>query len=271
MAPAQFLEVAGGRLAYEVSGPDGAPLVLCAPGMGDLRGAFRFLTPLLVDAGYRVAVSDLRGHGESSSGWAQYGSRLTGEDLLALIAQLGGPATVLGHSSSSAAAIWAAAEEPTNVTSIVLVGPFVRDAELNALMRVAVAIVTRSATAWARLFYPSLYKAGKPADFREYLRALQANLREPGRMAAVRGLLGSAAECVARIPELRCPVLIVMGSGDPDFPDAVAEARYAEQLIAPHTDVDVQIVEGAGHYPHAELPAATAAAVTTMLAALAHA
>lgn len=261
----RFLDVPGGRLAYEVIGPDDAPLVVCSPGMGDRRAAFRFLTPALVEAGYRVAACDLRGHGESSSHWAEYGGRQTGEDILALIRHLGGPASVVGHSSSTSAAIWAAAQEPASITSIVLVGPFVRDARLNPLMRLAAAAVTRSAWLWAGMFYPSLYKAGKPADFAEYQRVLRANLREPGRMAAVRGLLGTTVECTARIPELACPVLIVMGSKDPDYPDAVAEAHYAEELIAPHTQVRVQVVEGAGHYPHVELPEVTAAGITAFL------
>jgi pimeloyl-ACP methyl ester carboxylesterase len=122
----QFLD-GPGRLAYDVSGPQGGPLVLCAPGMGDLRQAFRFTAPALVAAGYRVAPLDQRGQGESSSGWAAYGSPATGEDMLALVRHLGAPAPIIGHSSSAAAA----AEEPSLVSAIVLLGPFARQRELS--------------------------------------------------------------------------------------------------------------------------------------------
>ena len=120
----EFLDVPGGRLAYDVSGPEGGPLVLCTPGMGDIRQAFRLTAPALVAAGYRVVRMDQRGHGQSSSHWATYGSPATGEDMLALIRHLGGPGTIIGHSSSAAAAVWAAAEAPALVSALVLIGPF---------------------------------------------------------------------------------------------------------------------------------------------------
>ena len=61
----------GGTLAYELSGTTGT-LLVPTHGMGDSRTAYRFLIPRLMDAGYRVAALDLRGHGESSVGWAGY-------------------------------------------------------------------------------------------------------------------------------------------------------------------------------------------------------
>jgi len=47
--------------------------------------------------GYRVAAADLRGHGESSTGWPSYTRTDTAHDLLALISHLGGPAVIVGH------------------------------------------------------------------------------------------------------------------------------------------------------------------------------
>jgi len=63
----EFLDVAGGRIAYDVTGE--GPLVVLSHGIGDRRQAYRFLAPKLAQAGYRVANADLRGHGESSMGW----------------------------------------------------------------------------------------------------------------------------------------------------------------------------------------------------------
>jgi len=99
----EFAEIEGGRIAYEVTGE--SPLVVLAHGVGDRRQAYRFLTPKLAQAGYRVAAADLRGHGESSLGWTS----VTGQDvisrtdiagdLLALIRGLGGPAVIVGSPS----------------------------------------------------------------------------------------------------------------------------------------------------------------------------
>jgi pimeloyl-ACP methyl ester carboxylesterase len=85
-------------------------------------------------------------------------------------------------------------------------------------------------------------------------------------MAALRGVATDQQRCRARIPELRCPARIVMGTKDPDFPDAVAAARQGEALIGQHTEVSLELIDGAGHYPHAELPEVTAPAILAFLA-----
>ena len=126
-APTSFLEVGDGRVAYEDSGGSG-PLVVCVPGMGDVRQQFRFLAPALASAGYRVVTMDLRGMGESSVDWPDYSAAAIGSDIVALIAHLGaGRAFVIGNSMAAAAAVWAAAQVPDRISGLVLIGPFVRD------------------------------------------------------------------------------------------------------------------------------------------------
>jgi len=90
-ATTQYLPRPNGEIAFEVSGA--GPLVVAIPGMGDARGSYRFLTPQLVDAGYRVASFDLRGHGESSSGFTEFDDMAAASDAIALIEELGGGST----------------------------------------------------------------------------------------------------------------------------------------------------------------------------------
>lgn len=105
------VERGGGRIAVESSGA--GPLVLCVPGMGESRASFRHLVPGLVQAGYRVAVMDLRGHGDSSAGFDAYDDPAAAGDVLAVIDALGGgPAAVVGNSMGAAAAVLAAAARP---------------------------------------------------------------------------------------------------------------------------------------------------------------
>ena len=62
----------------------------------------------------------------------------------------------------------------------------------------------------------------------------------------------------------RVPALIVMGSADPDFEDAAGEARdLARRLRA-----EMLLVDGAGHYPHAEMPEVVGARIAEFLARL---
>ena len=72
-----------GRIAYPVEGA--GPLVVAVPGMGDLRSTYRDVTAPLLAAGYRVAVADLRGHGDSDTTFTEHGDVATGQDLLALV------------------------------------------------------------------------------------------------------------------------------------------------------------------------------------------
>ncbi len=48
-----------GRLAYEVVGE--GPTVICAPGMGELRSAYRFLAPSVARRGLSSRVDGLAG------------------------------------------------------------------------------------------------------------------------------------------------------------------------------------------------------------------
>ncbi len=94
-----YLNRAEGRIGFDILG-DG-PLVVLIPGMGDLRATYRFLAPSLREAGFRVACTDLRGHGDSDSTFKTYGDVETASDVVALIEKLGGPAVVIGGGALS--------------------------------------------------------------------------------------------------------------------------------------------------------------------------
>jgi pimeloyl-ACP methyl ester carboxylesterase len=101
----RYLEVEGGRVAYDDLGGDGL-LVLGIPGLGDLRSEYRFVRPALKQAGYRVVTMDVRGHGGSSTQWVDYSAHAVGRDALALIAHLTeGPAVILGNSFAAGSAM----------------------------------------------------------------------------------------------------------------------------------------------------------------------
>jgi pimeloyl-ACP methyl ester carboxylesterase len=247
------LEVAGGRIAYDDTGAAG-PLVIAIPGMGDLRGEYRHLRPVLAAQGLRVVTMDVRGYGESSAAWDDYSARAVAGDALALVAHLdAGPALLLGNSFAAGAALWAAHRSPADVKGAVLLGPIVRD--LPQPWFVDLAVTLGFAGPWRVWFWTtywdSLFTARKPIDHQSYREALAGNLREPGRMDALRRMVSlSKADTEAILDHTRVPALIVMGSADPDFDDASAEAR----ALARRLGAESLIVDGAGHYPHAEMP-----------------
>ncbi|HEX4062102.1 MAG TPA: alpha/beta hydrolase [Streptosporangiaceae bacterium] len=275
MPATEFLDLAeGNRLAYDVTGPSDAPLVICTPGMGDHRQVYRFLAPQIVAAGYRVATMDLRGEGESSANWGDYASAASGADLVALARHLGGggPAVFVSNSYSGAASIVAAADTPEVVAGLAMTGPWTRNPpEAGGIKglaaKAAIFLAGRITPMWTA-YYKSLYKGAKPDDLNGYAKALGASLREPGRMAALRGMMaGGHAAAAAKLASVRCPALIVMGSADPDFPDPAAEAQWIKQQLAGSgQDTEVVMLPGCGHYPIAEAPEPTGQAVLTFLA-----
>ncbi|MEK8109179.1 hypothetical protein NKG94_39605 [Micromonospora sp. M12] len=67
----------------------------------------------------------------------------------------------------------------------------------------------------------------------------------------------------ARAPQVGQPVLVLMGTRDPDFPDPGAEARAARRLFR---TAEARMIEGSGHYPHADQPQRTAEELLGFLA-----
>lgn len=253
----------GGRIAYEVQG-DG-PLVVCAPGMGDLRQTFRYLVPALVEAGYRVATFDLRGHGESDLTFTSYDDEAEASDILALIEHLGGPATVVGNSMGSAAGIIAAAGKPELVTGLVLAGAYARNPKVNPLMKAL--MWAALAPAWAasvwKSYLPKLYAGTPAADQKEYLETVIASLRAKGYGAGFsRTARTTHAPAEAALPGVSAPAIVVMGALDPDFAKPAAEAAWiGEQLGA-----QVVMVPASGHYPLSQRPEITNPAILEFLA-----
>jgi pimeloyl-ACP methyl ester carboxylesterase len=248
----QYLPVSSRTLAYDDQGS--GPLVVCIPSMGDVRQEYRFLAPILVDAGYRVVTMDVRGHGESSVNWPDYSVVGIGADILALIQHLNaGPALLIGTSMAAGAAVWAAAEAPELVSGLVLIGPFVHD--IGPLWPGRLLFTVLFAEPWGRAvwnwYFSTLYPTRRPSDWQEYTQHLQRNLAEPGRMSALRHMIRASKRASGdRLDQVHVPTLVIMGTRDPDFKKPAEEAQW----VATKLHAQVHMIEGAGHYPHAEMP-----------------
>ena len=266
-AATRFLPVDGGQIAYDDTGGKG-PLILAIPGVGDLRSEYRLLSPALQRAGYRVVTMDVRGCGGTSARWDDYSAHAVGRDALALLEHLNaGSAVILGNSFAAGSALWAAHDAPARVSGVVLLGPIVRDQKLSWFAKLAL----RAGFAgpwrvwfWAA-YWDSLFPTRKPADHTAVKAALTRNLREPGRMAALQAMIAlSKADTAALVRQSRVRALVVMGTRDPDFADAAAEARW----LAGELGAATLMIEGAGHYPHTEMPERIAPRLLSFIAQL---
>lgn len=259
----EHLSIEGNTLAYDLTGE--GPLVVLAHGMGDSRHSYRFLAPRLVEAGYRVANLDIRGSGDSSLGWGEHSRTAIGGDIVALVRHLGGgPAVVIGQSISGGAATVAAASAPEEIAGVIELAPFTRAQTIppaaflrpspyrTGSLRLMSTMLRGSVSSWKK--YLDLAIPAKPADWDAELSRIESKLGEPGRMKALQAMAKSSpADAGARLSEVRCPVLVVMGSADPDWVDPRAEG---EKVVADLPDGlgALVVLDGVGHYPHVEAP-----------------
>ncbi len=252
----RFLARPDGRLAYTVSGA--GPLIVAVPSMGDLRDSYRELTGPLVEAGFRVAVLDLGGHGDSDTTFHRFGDQITADDILALIDELGGPAVVIGNSLAGSAALLADADRPDAVAGMVLLSPFLREGASKAALALArfayrvLFIRPWGAAMWANYYVKTLNRGTAAPWLGEHATALVASMREPGRLRSFRELAIQLDHTAVepRLPEVTAPSLTIMGSRDPDFRDPAAELAFAADSLHGET----MLVEDAAHYPHAARP-----------------
>ena len=261
-------------IAFDVVG-DG-PLVVLAHGIGDSRHSYRFLAPALVSAGYRVANVDIRGCGDSSLGWEGYSRTDIAGDLVAVVRHLGGPAVIIGQSISGGAATIAAATAPDVITGLVELAPFTRaqSISLGSLLRVKRyrsgtlrllgTLALGRLSSWKK--YLDLAYPTKPVDWADESARIDAKLREPGRMKALQAMCkANPGDAGAQLANVRCPVLVVEGSADPDWADPRAEG---ERILAdlPAGLGELVVLDGVGHYPHAQAPDEVLAAALPFLA-----
>ncbi|PPF64212.1 alpha/beta hydrolase [Clavibacter michiganensis] len=269
----EYLNIDEGTIAYDVVGS--GPLVILAHGMGDSRHSYRFVVPELVAAGYRVANVDIRGCGDSSTGWPSYQRTDIAGDLVAVARHLGGPAVIVGQSISGGAATIAAATAPDVVAGIVEIAPFTRKQSFDLVgilrnkhvrsgtIQLLKVMMSSSLKGW--LSYLDIAIPAKPADWADERSRIQTALSQPDRMAVLHAMTKtSPADAGERLADVRCPVLIIEGSADPDWADPRAEGQ---RVLGDLRDGlgSLEVIDGAGHYPHTETPAAVVALLLPFL------
>jgi len=90
-----------------VDGPESGPLAICLHGFPDTRDTYRYLSPRLVDMGYRVVIPAMRGYAPSSlASDANYQITALAHDALRLHDAFDGgdDAVIIGHDWGASAA-----------------------------------------------------------------------------------------------------------------------------------------------------------------------
>lgn len=239
------------------------PAVLLVPGWTGSKEDYAAVLAPIARAGYRAVSIDQRGQFQTAGtdDEAAYTLDALGADLLALIAECGGRAHLVGHSFGGIVARAAAIADPRAVASVTLLcsGPAALPANVRPLLDALADTIGGAglAVAWQAKRAHDLAN-GSPVvtpDIEAFLeRRFVTN--HPVSLQAITRLLTFAPDRVAELRATGVPVQVVFGADDDGWP------LEAQREMAARLDAPVHVIEDAGHSPAVEQPDKTA---TTLL------
>eukprot|EP01035_Chromulina_nebulosa_P021775 gene21775-28177_t len=202
--------------------------------------------------------------GQSDVNFKSYTPEDTGNDIVKLIKYLDVNNIVLIGCSMTAASIVLTASSISDKTikGLVLISAFLWDHKMPFGIPTLLSLLLNGVIgpSFWKDYYQSLYtlKPSTVGDINEYVKLLHSNLKEKGRISALRGhIFASKESCTIKSKSIynsKIPVLPIYGSKDPDFPKGVSEElEIMKKEYLPHIN-DSLVVDGCGHYPHVEEP-----------------
>jgi pimeloyl-ACP methyl ester carboxylesterase len=268
-SPEQFAAeqvwIHGQRVCYRRGGA--GPVLLLLHGLGDSSRTWIPAMRLLQHR-YTVLAPDLPGHGSSSNPLGDYslGSHASSmRDLLHLLSIE--RVTVVGQSFGGGVAMQFAYQFPGQCERLVLVDAGGLGREVNWILRLAT--VPAAEYVMPVLFPAFMRRWGDPVErlLRDWgighARAAEVwrsyrSLTDPGNRAAfvrtARAVIDPGGQSVSALNRLylvaQMPALIVWGDQDKIIP--LVHAYQAHEAIPGSR---LEVMQGAGHYPHVEDPA----------------
>ncbi len=256
-----------GRRVYAGTGgrePDPAePTVVLLHGAGMDHTVFAAQARALAYHGRNVLAFDLPGHGSSDGPPRESIAALADWVLAAATAAGAARLRVAGHSMGALVALETAARGGARVEALALIGfaPEMRvHPDLLAAARGGEHAAVELMTGWSFAAQGQLGAARTPGMFLpgSALRLLErADMRSLALDLAACDAYRGAADSAGKI---RCPVLLLLGGADRMTPPA-----RARSFAPSFADARVVVLPGAGHLLTIEEPAATLAALRTVL------
>ncbi|MDA3645551.1 3-oxoadipate enol-lactonase [Saccharopolyspora indica] len=236
---------------YELTGPDGAPVVVLSNSLGTDLTLWDAQVPALAQE-FQVLRYDQRGHGASPGKPGPYSLKQLSGDVLALLDTLGiRKAHFAGVSLGGMTGMWLAEHAPERVDRLALI---CTSADLGpaSMWRDRAALVREKGT--AAMVEPSL-----PKWFTPELAGREDVVAKFGGMLAAADAEGYAGCCEAiadmdlldGLGRISAPTLVIAGAEDPATPPA-----HAEQIAAAVACARLEVLSPAAHLANAEQPEA---------------
>ena len=238
---------------FELTGDRGAPLVVLANSLGADLSMWDSQAAALANAGFQTLRYDARGHGRTEAPPPPYRMEDLANDLQALLDEVGAERVhMVGLSLGAMAALVLTLTAPARVRSLVLADttsgypPEVRAAWGQRIAAVeaggVVAILDGTLGRW---FTPD-FKDREPDRFTRIRAGILATTTE-GYVGCCHAILGY--DVSARLGEIGCPTLVMVGAEDAATTPAMAEA-----LSRAIPGADLQVLPAAAHLSCVEQP-----------------
>jgi len=245
------IDVRGHRCVYELTGSGPHLTLLHSVGLSTREGWRNQIAPLAEH--FTVLTFDFRGLGQSGRGDAPLGVATFADDLEVLLAALGIARTaVMGISLGGFVAQAFALKRPDLVSALVLVSTtsriFAGNAERRAERNRRIRDTGMAAAAAHQIesHFPPEFAAANADVCAWYERHYLAN--DPESYIAIMDDLGRF-DVTARLPEIRCPTLIVAGDQDATSVAGRAPLDSARILHVGIPGSELAVIPGANHYP----------------------
>jgi len=272
-SPTRRISVNGVELAWDAWGEErpAPPLVLCH---GFIGSSFDFALQVDALAADRYVVAlDQRGHGlsEKTHDAATYSVAQLSSDLISFIeSATRPPVDLLGHSLGGRVVLGAVLQRPELVRSLILMDTSAwsflpEDPQLRALMGGFIESFDPSGElpdpTSMRGPEDDLIEAATPGSWRDHKLDLYRSFDPSAFKALGSELFSSQALSVRdRLPEIACPVTVLVGENDHPFVD------QAPALAAELPEGRLAVIDGAYHSPQLTHPQVWRAALAEHLA-----
>jgi 3-oxoadipate enol-lactonase len=248
------LPLKGRSIAYDLIGPENAPVVCITHSLASDMGMWVEQVPPLLSAGYRVLRIDMRGHGGSDPAGDFYTMEGLGDDVATVLDALGigrvhyiglsiggmlGQAFALNHTAKVVSALWCDTLPCSPAGAAEVWGQ--RMATVREAGSLA-ALVEPTMERW----FTDAFRPRNPCRWKQIADTI-ISTTAAGYLGCSQAIL--TYDFVPRLPSLKLPVLVVCGDGDAGTPPAenqrlaglVPGGRYEE-------------IADARHFPNVEHP-----------------
>jgi pimeloyl-ACP methyl ester carboxylesterase len=260
----QHVQIHGHDLGYRMAGE--GPAILLIHGIAGSSGAWREVMPALAER-YTVIAPDLLGHGQSAKPTGDYSLGAYANVLRDLLGVVGIPrATVIGQSFGGGVAMQFCYQNPELCERLVLVDSGGLGREVSWLLRFMTVpgaeylmpiifppFVRARGDELSRLLYSRGIRMPRVGEMWRSYASLTDSANRQSFIRTIRSVIDPGGQTVSAMDRLyltqQVPTLIVWGEHD-----AIIPVSHAHDAHAAMPNSRLEIIAGAGHFPHVEAP-----------------